>query len=290
MNKRERFLERVEQQLYTEDAASLICDELDDHIQCLIEDYEAAGYSPEHSESKALLQMGDPTEIGYSFTDYDGMRKRKYMMFALKLSAMISLMMTLGIGILHAGLPGKEDFTSMVPPLFNFLYLWFVFASGMVFLGHSMKFLEMDLSPYIIIWPVRGKFQFEYLILTVFFLPIVGLTFFVYFAEMGMSSMSFMKLWPMITVGYGVFAYFYAEKFRIPKYLVVKEGFIIKGRLISWVGIQNYTWSKDFQSGEAEHYRLVLNCYGHSRIPVRKTIKVHNRQHHALRSIIRRQI
>ena len=81
MDKRiKSFLERVEKQIYTEDESDLIKNELEDHIQCLVEDYEDAGLEKNHAVSKALLQMGDPREIGYSFADYDGMKKRKYMM------------------------------------------------------------------------------------------------------------------------------------------------------------------------------------------------------------------
>ncbi len=52
------FLERVERQLYTEASANDIKDELTDHIESLVEDYEESGIDGDLAVSKALLQMG----------------------------------------------------------------------------------------------------------------------------------------------------------------------------------------------------------------------------------------
>lgn len=50
-----------------------------------LHDYMENGYSQEAAMHKALLQMGDPKEIGYSFTDYQAMKIRKMKLIGSKI-------------------------------------------------------------------------------------------------------------------------------------------------------------------------------------------------------------
>lgn len=151
------FLERVERQIYTENSANDIKEELTDHIECLMADYKASGIKEENIVSKALLQMGDPQEIGYAFTDYEGMKKRKNLMLFFKISSVLMLFITFLPSFVtsNGGLSFSFDFSESALVFPNFINIWLVIASGSLTLGHSTKFLEIDSTPFAIIWPVK---------------------------------------------------------------------------------------------------------------------------------------
>lgn len=287
------FLTHVEQQIFTEHSADLIKEELLDHIECLIEDYKEGGSSEDEAISKALLQMGDPREIGYSFTDYDTMKKRKYTMIGFKISSLLVLVMTLLIGIFNsAGQMAIDDITSIMPMMANILNLWIIITTGSLIMGHSMKFIDLDSTPYLILWPVKERFKWEYWSIALFFLPIVMIFFFIYFYEEGISTLTITALWPMLTIGYSVWAIFFSEKFRIPKCMVVNEGFIIKGRFISWTAISSYTWTKDFLAKNQEHYKLTLKSFQitANQQPLKRVISIHKRQQAHLQAFLRERV
>ncbi|MBI9011312.1 MAG: hypothetical protein JEZ08_03715 [Clostridiales bacterium] len=287
------FLTHVEQQIFTEHSADLIKEELQDHIECLIEDYKENDLSEDEAISKALLQMGDPREIGYSFTDYDAMKKRKYAMIGFKISSIIAICITLIIGLFSSsGQMAIEDITTMIPMMINFINLWIIITTGSLIMGYSMKFIDLDTTPYLILWPVKERFKWEYWSIALFFLPIVMIFFFIYFYEEGFSTLTITALWPMLTIGYGIWALFYSEKFRIPKCIVVNEGFIIKGRFISWTAISSYTWSKDFLAKKQEHYRLTLKSFQttNNQQPMKKVLSIHKRQQAHLQAFLRERV
>jgi len=277
----ENFLERVERQIYTEDSANDIKDELLDHIESLKEDYQEGGLEEDAAISKALLQMGDPKEIGYAFTDYEAMKKRKQIMFFLTASSLVMFVVTFlpSIFSIQAGdltLDPGDSFT-MFPSILN---LWFALTLGGLYMGHSVKFLDLDTSPFAIIWPVKERFKWEYLILTVFFLPLVLVFTYIYFYEEGMTRVSVMALWPLLTLSYAVWAFWFKERYRIPKVMILSDGFVIKGRFSSWTSIESYSWTKDFWAKDPDHYKLTLNMFNRQsgQKGLRKTISVHKRQ------------
>lgn len=292
-DKVEQFLIKVENQIHTENNACDIKDELLDHIESLKADYIESGLSEEEATSKALRQMGDPNEIGYAFTDYEGMKKRQLIIRFFKLSGIVMLLISFLPAIIQVQ-DGKvlfsfSEYASMLPSLMN---LVFIFYTGSLLVGYSMKFLEIDTRPFAIIWPVKERFKWEYILLLVFFLPIVVVMFLIYFFEEGISGHTILALWPILTISYSVFAYFYKERFRIPKVVLVEEGFILKGRFLSWTSIGSYNWTKDFLAKDKSHYKLVLNMFQNngSQMGYRKTISVHKRQYAYIHQFIKEKI
>lgn len=281
-DKIERFLERVEKQIYTENAAKDIKMELIDHIECLTEDYADSGLELEEAISKALLQMGDPDEIGYAFTDYDGMKKRKYWINFFKISSLLMIAITFLPSFLSINYNGIHfnfsETASMLPNLFN---ISFLFYSGSLLMGHSMKFLDLDTTPFAILWPVKERVKWEYIVIFFFFFPVIAIMVYIYFYEEGLNYDTVIAMWPILTLSYGIWAMFYKEKFRIPKVVLVNEGFIIKGRFISWAGIYSYNWTKDFLAKDQRNYKLIINLFQSSNgsSGLRKTISVNERQY-----------
>lgn len=288
----DNFLEHVQQQILTENQADLITEELEDHIDCLVEDYLESGLEETEAVSKALLQMGDPQEIGYSFTDYDAMKKRKYAMFAFKMSGIVALVATFLIGLFSQPLSWDNEIVSLFPMLANLFNVWLVLTGSSMLIGKSMRFIELDTTPFIIIWPVKARFKWEYWSLALFCLPMVLIFVFLYFYESGVNSMSIMAMWPILTLSYSVWAMVHSEKYRVPKYLVVSEGFVIKGRFVSWTSIASYQWSKDFLAKNQEHYKLTLNSHikTEQQRPLKKVIHIHKRQHNYLHALLKERI
>jgi len=284
------FLERVEKQIYTEEESNLIRDELEDHIYCLVDDYKDAGHSENQAISKALLQMGDPNEIGYSFTDYDGMKKRKSIMFSLKITAALAIILPFVIPY-FTGNSGPDSITSFLPMVINFSVLFMLFTVGSLLHGHSMKFLELDTTPYLILWPTKERFKWEYFAVSLFLLPMVLIFFGLYFYEEGLAIGSILNLWPVITISYGIWAIRHSEKYRIPKYMVVNDGFIIKGRLVSWTSVKSYMWSKDFLAKDFENHKLILTSYPREgQYEYKRTLSIHRRQKQYLERILREKM
>lgn len=290
----EGFLQRVERQIYTEDSANDISEELNDHIECLLEDYKEAGLDQDHAVSKALLQMGDPKEIGYAFTDYEAMKKRNQWLLFFKFSSIAMLVLTFLPMILRSDGGGSFSFelsevASLLP---NILNVWLAIFTGSMILGHSTKWLDLDTDPFAIIWPVKERFKWEYLLLSIFFLPLACVFLFVYFYEEGVSTMSFLAMWPLVTFLYAGWAFWFKEKFRFPKVMIVSEGFIIKGRFVSWTGIESYTWSKDFWAKDQDNYKLVLNTFSiyNGQRGYRRNISVNQRQYAYINEYLRARI
>lgn len=282
----ERFLQNVEKQIYTEASSNLIRDELTDHIICLKDDYVDAGYTEDEAISKALLDMGDPKEIGYSFTDYDLMKKRKYIMYGLKLSSLAVIAVTIGIGHLL----GASTFNELFPIFISLINVALAISAGALIHGHSMKFLELDVTPYLILWPTKERFKWEYLVLSLFFMPIILLFFGLYFYEEGVSSVTILSMWPILSIAYSIWAMTYSERYRIPKYMVVADGIVIKGKLVSWTAIESFNWSKDFLSKNPQHYKLTLNTYYQPQMPYRRVLNIHKRQQQHLQTLLKENI
>jgi|LGOV01.1.fsa_nt_gb hypothetical protein len=272
------FINNVEKQLYTAHESDKIREELYDHIECLIEDYSEAGISEDEAISKALKQMGDPKEIGYSFTDFEGLKSRKRLMMLYKVVGILVLLATLAFAFLS--LPSEEADTGLFTLVYNATYLVMLFTSGSLMVGKSTKLFEFDTTPQLIIWPTKTRFPWEYLVLVIFFLPIVVIFFMIYLFENGVSSNSILGMWPVVTFSFSVWAIFYSEKFRIPKYMIIDEGIIIKGRFLSWTSISSFNWQKDYFSKTKEDYKLVIESFQryNATVPVKKSICIHKRQ------------
>lgn len=286
-----RFIEKVLAQIYTEEEADKIEDELMDHIYSLSLDYMDTGYNKDAAISKALLQMGDPSEIGYSFTDYDAMKKRRFFLVGLKVSALLILVITLGITFyslskndtnneqlvqvqIEEKVPDNVfdrtvyEITKIMDDL-GILVLY-ILCSPMLFLniiqyslnGIPIKYLDISKDPLLILWPCKKRFPWEYLLMALFFIPIL-LVFGLLFAYDGNNPINMVLFLFFITLS--ITLYFRSEKYRIPKYIIVEDGIIIKGRLITYTSIDKIAWSKDYMSKNHDHYKLIIESVGPQR-------------------------
>lgn len=287
------FLEHVEKMLYVEEQSDSIKDELLDHIYCLVEDYKEAGYEKDKAIKKALYAMGDPTEIGYSFADFNLMKKRRWTLVALKASSGIMMVFLLGLamytGIRQDGISFGTDSSllSMLPSITNIVLFG---TGGTLALSHPAKLIDLDATPKLILWSSKRRLPWEYIVFSLFFMPLVIMFFFLYFYEEGLTGSSVVAMWPALGIAYSAWAFFYSEKFRIPKYIVVDDGFIIKGRLISWTAISKYNWSNDYMSVNNEDYKLTLESNINTNMPIKKVLLVNKRQKKYLNQIIYERI
>lgn len=261
----QEFLQRVIDRLYTSEDALAIEAELVDHIYSLSEDYLSAGHTQETAIRKALLQMGDPSEIGYSFTDFDAMRRRKYMRVGLKWAAALILVTTLALLILLT--EGSQNGTSISNSEDNDSYLFIILNlinCGMTFMnitrlrskrmGISTNKLKISQMPLLILWPYKRRFQWEYVVVALFFVPLLAIFPFLIAYE-GDSPILFFSFFSAVLLSIGLF--FYSERFRVPKYMVLEEGLIIRNQLISWTSIDRMRWSSDYL-GNSQHFILTL--------------------------------
>lgn len=96
----EKFLELLQQQIHWKKARPYILVEIQDHLTCQIEDNLAEGMNYEDAERNALLDMGDPVEIG---TSLNRIHKPRIAWSVILLVCIISL-----VGILIHSYFGKE--------------------------------------------------------------------------------------------------------------------------------------------------------------------------------------
>ena len=147
-----KFIENVEKMLYVEEQSSSIKDELLDHIECLVDDYIEAGYSYDEAVSKSLYSMGDPKEIGYSFADYDLMKRRKYTLFGLKSSSILVMLGLLVLSFINSknGNSSESSVTSLLPLMINLLNVSFAGSTSGYIFGYSTRLVDLDTSPNLI--------------------------------------------------------------------------------------------------------------------------------------------
>lgn len=322
-----KFIEKVVVQIYTEDEAGAIKDELVDHLYSLALDYFEAGYNQEASIHKALLQMGDPTEIGYSFTDYEAMKKRRWLLIGFKLTAIIIFTLTLmitGFFIEQAdrdteleentdvltdyeefqlsldGQGSVERFFSHVSyyvsqfsmGIFYLLYIPFIIYLNTLqhqLQGIPIKRLDISKDPILILWPYKKAFPWEYVLISLFFAPLA----IIFIILMIMDGVSFLT--PLAFIGsmsLATWMFFTSEKFRIPKYVILDDGILIKNRLISWVAIDKISWLQDYSS-KGNHYKLIIenitNKNG-SNMTIKRTVFVNRNQHKQISDIFKKYL
>lgn len=306
-----RFIQKVQDQLLTETDGMAIQDEMLDHIQSLVEEYLAAGHSYDMSINKALVQMGDPAEIGYSFTDYDAMKRRKFLRIGFKIA---SLILFIGTILILIGLSGgwssltvsqSSDSSGEYTP--DFLGLFYtVYFPLMIFTniksqsmvgmaGISMNHLKISKEPLMILWPYKKTFPWEYLLLTIFFAPIV-IVFILLFAYEGNNPVYAIGFIGSIITSIGLIIH--SEKYRIPKYMIIEEGIVIKNNLITWSSIDKVSWTRDYRSPNNNHHVLVLehvyrnDVSNHNRhyYTYKKTIGVNHHQYKQVNAIIKEHL
>ncbi|MBF4692581.1 permease prefix domain 1-containing protein [Fusibacter ferrireducens] len=300
------FIQKVLDQVYTEDEGKVIKDELLDHLFSLTEDYMAAGHYKEASIRKALLQMGDPTEIGYSFTDYEGMKRRKFLRIGLKVLASILILATLGAVMFFSGASTEprvdepRSLGDLWSLLFNCLYFPMLFyfnfqsqgLSGMN--GIPVHQLKISQDPLLVLWAYKKRFPWEYFFISIFFLPIV-LVFMVIFAYEGNNI--FFIIGFIAIIAFSIWLFIHSEKYRIPKYLILEDGIVIKNRFFSWTAIDRVSWSRDYMASNEKHYKLIIehihklsNNNKATPMTIKKSIDVNANQYHQVISILRERV
>ncbi|GAB6106618.1 permease prefix domain 1-containing protein [Fusibacter bizertensis] len=308
------FIQKVLDQVYTEEEGQVIKDELIDHIFSLTEDYMAAGHGKEIAIRKALLQMGDPAEIGYSFTDYDGMKKRKFLRVGLKWLGVLIIILTFVVTVqLSGGFKAVFSDTSSSTsssrgPDWFFVYYIFYFPfialtsmtqGGAGLTGIPLSQLKISKEPLLILWSYKKRFPWEYFFLVIFFIPVL-LVFVVLFASEGNNPIYAFVFLSVLT--FSIWLMFHSEKYRIPKYVVLEEGIVVKNRLISWTAMDRISWAKDYMASSECHYKLIIehvyrapdraqnkkNRY--SGMTVKKNIDVNANQYRQLQAIMRERV
>ncbi len=301
------FIQKVLDQVYTEDEGKVIKDELLDHLYSLTEDYMAAGHFKEASVRKALLQMGDPSEIGYSFTDYEGMKRRKFLRVGLKAVASLLIIATLGSVVMFSGtftdpqVGETQPFGDLWSLFFNFVYIPLILfsnfqtqaLSGMK--GIPVHKLKISKEPLLVLWSYKKRFPWEYFFISIFFLPIL-LVFMVIFVYEG--SNIFLMIGFIATITFSIWLFVHSEKYRIPKYLILDEGIVMKSKFISWTAIDRISWSRDYMSSNEEHYKLIIEHIPKltsknsktSPITIKKSIDVNANQYQQVVAILKERV
>ena len=310
------FIQKVLDQVYTEDEGMTIRAELLDHILSLAEDYVAAGHSVEAALRKALYQMGDPAEIGYSFTDYEGMKRRRRLLVGLKILAFAIMIgvTVLVVWVSSASTPepdtikdyntynesGMNRFLSLYYLIYFPLILWINLKTqaenGIG--GIPVKKLKLSKEPLLVLWSYKKRFPVEYLVLSVFFVPII-LTFAVIFISEGNNPFSFFGV--IFAFILSIWLLMHSEKYRIPKYMIMEEGIVIKNSLVSWTTIDRIYWTKDHLSSDKDHYKLTIEHihrvtnqtkgkYRYNNMTVKRNIEVNANQYPQVNSLIKERI
>ena len=310
------FIQKVLDQIYTEDEGMTIKAELQDHILSLAEDYAAAGHSIEASIRKALYQMGDPAEIGYSFTDYEGMKRRRRLLVGFKVLALaIMIGVTAFVIWVSSGSTPEPDTVvnanahhdgglDRIMSLYYLIYFPVLFwiniksQSQNGIGGIPVKKLKISKEPLLVLWSYKKRFPLEYLVLSVFFVPII-LTFAVIFISEGSSPFSFFGV--IFAFVLGIWLLMHSEKYRIPKYMIMEEGIVIKNSLVSWTTIDRIYWTKDYLSTDKGHYKLTIEHiyrvsnqakgkYRYNNMTVKRNIEVNANQYLQVNSLIKERI
>lgn len=310
------FIQTVLDQIYTEDEGTTIKAELQDHILSLAEDYVAAGHSMDVAIRKALYQMGDPTEIGYSFTDYEGMKRRRRLLIGLKLLAFAIMIGVTAfvIWVSNGNTPEPEtvaNYSTQNDEGFDrFWSLYYLVYFPLLFVinfksqaqngigGIPVKKLKLSKEPLLVLWSYKRRFPLEYLILSVFFVPII-LIFAVIFISEGSSPFSFFGV--ILAFVLSIWLLMHSEKYRIPKYMIMEEGIVIKNSLVSWTTIDRIYWTKDYLSTEKDHYKLTIEHiyrapnqtkgnHRRSNLTVKRNIEVNANQYLQINTLIKERI
>ncbi len=282
----ERFIELVTMQVHTQAEAQHIEEELREHIQCLVEDYVEGGYGPDEAIGKALFQMGDPSEIGFSFTDYDLMKKRRYMLWGFKVLSVLSMLAMMGLMIMGQGFD-SETTSLFVLPLVVFFIITQLSGTASLMADRSAKLFDLDSRPLLIIWPVKSTIRWEYIVIGALFSPVVFIFMFLFAYEARSATelvAGFMTFGAFLAA---IFFFFYGEKFRIPKYIIVEDGLVIKGKFLSWATIMDVQWRKEHRKNEAVYKLVLRNGLG---MPVTSGIPVSGKQQSLVAPLLRKLV
>ena len=274
----QQFLDTLGNQIHTENEAAAIKTEMFDHIESAKEDYFDGGYSESDAISYALKDMGDPSEIGYAFTNYTAMRKRNRIRLTLKSVGILGLL-TLFCAIVYSDYranPSEFESIELVTP-FSFLAIYYYMFKASMFLraDRTLKNLDVDVKPLLIIWPVKKPIETEHKLLALIFSPIFIVFGWLFLHESLIEGTLLSGTLFLAVLLACIGLVFYSEAFRIPKTIIVEDGIVLKGNLLSWTAINHFKW-QEVKTKKGRYYKLKLT--GHKQIPVGKTIVLSEKQ------------
>lgn len=268
----ESFLEIIGNQIYTQENAQAVMDELRDHVLTSTTDYLALGYSEEEAEAKALKQMGEPSELGIALNDPKeaarrAMWRRAYRVLALVLPlsfiVVLSWPFLMGGDIYRIGRPSLRgavtdgvDFLNLYNVI-NLLVIGTVLNSR--YIG-KCSYLGFKLKPLLVVWPVRKRVRLDLVWLAVgitFGGPMLVAYYMPAFAEGFEPRWFFMESYLLLSVVGAWLAYRRSEVHRIPKVIVSSEGMVIREKFISWTAIDSFSWMR-IKVGDNHYYKLKL--------------------------------
>lgn len=278
------FLDRIEEQIYTQHEAEAIRLEMTDHILSIKEDYFDAGYSEDESIQKSLLQMGDPKQIGYSFTDESYIKKRRLLFLGTRIAAALILIVTfLAMSGFSLSFLQATESHAFILYLLTITFMIITFING-----HRLNYLDISSMPLLILWPTKRRFYWEIVFLVAFFVPLLGLMMFIHFYETSFDFTAIVSLWPIIPLILSILMFIQSSKLRFPKHLVLEDGIVINNRLHTWASIESYTWSKEFMSKKADYYKLTLKQFqAGTEVSFNREIHINQHQHVHLQRILK---
>lgn len=247
------FIESIQRQILTEEEASDIADEMMDHMLSMTSDFIEQGESLEKAVEKMLKNMGDPFSIGYAFTDFKAMQRREWLRKGLKYMGLGILVALLGYWIYLDAVLGDGELESLlfliieIPVIYYAVkYTQLYRKEGMASGFRRQKYLEVESKPIMVLWPVKKSIPIEYVILPLFFMPIVlillgGIT-----SEMIVAQKLSGFILQMALLIFGIWSTLYSEKYRMPKMVVLEDGLLIKGKLLTWTSICSYQIKTDY--------------------------------------------
>lgn len=251
------FLENIERQLLTETTAESIREEMLDHIICMVEDYEDDGMAFDEAVEQSLKNMGDPLSIGYAFTDFNAMKRREWTRKALKYSGLSLLIGFFVYWVRMDIINGESDMISILMLMIEFPMIYAITKYGITYRkeGHASgyrrrKYLDLTSKPVMILWPAKKSIPFEYIALPLFFSPIFILLFVGVLSDVIHAQKIALFVINVVVFFGGVFLFFFSEKYRIPKYVVLEDGLLIKGKLLSWTSMAKIQFKTDYSYKE----------------------------------------
>lgn len=282
----ELFLDELANQIHTEHEAKDIKDELYDHIENSIDEYVDMDYGIETAISKSLLSMGDPKEIGYSFTNYDLMKKRKMLMYFFKIFGMM-LFMSIVLFIDYREFIINGDQTGVSMMILSISVIYFSLTMPLKMFARPLRSLDINKTPLFIIWPVKKKLDLEYKFLMLIFSPIPILMTAITFYE---SAAENRLIYTSAILGLfilSIFMFLHSEKYRIPKYMIIEDGVIIKNKFTSWTAIEGCQWRSIKEKDKILH---TLTFTNKKRLSVTSKIVISDRQKAFLSKILSEKI
>lgn len=282
----DNFIGLVTAQVHTEEEATRIQEELRDHIQCLIEDYIEQDCTEAQAVGKALRQMGDPGEIGYSFTDHDLMKRRHMLLWLFKALSALCVVFLCLTSIYEGGRYVLENLRGPIVPLTLVYTSMTMGNAGYQMADRSTRIFDIDSKPLLVIWPVKHRIHWEYIIAVLFFAPIAVVLGIALVYEGVTAGEALRMLFTALALIGAIGTYVYAERFRIPKYIVMEDGLVIKGRLMPWAAVLTARVQRDYMT--KNNWKLLLE--DGSDMPITTTIPLRDSQKNMVAGLIAKKV